>query len=299
MDKTASPGKRLRVLINAPEILILPGVYDGMSTRLVKHMGFNAAFISTGSVSESRVGSPDVGFIGYEGAVGATRQIAYITDMLIVADADTGYGNALNVFHTVRGFEQTGVAAVMIEDQESPKRGGHYAGKRVISAEEMVQKIRAACDARIDPDLVIKSRTDAIATHGLDDAIRRLNLYGEAGADLVFADAVMSKADIATLAKETVKPLCVNMGFGIQSRPTTPLMSPRELQDLGVAVVIYPRLLPACAMAGMRMGMQVLQETIKSGEVLERRDLIASVEDMLTIMGMPEIREMEQRYGIS
>ena len=167
----------------------MPGVFDGFSTRLVSQAGYIAAFITGSGVSESRLGQSDVGIMGLDENVAAARAIAACSDLLLLADADTGYGNALNVYHTVRAFERAGVAGVMLEDQVWPKRCGHMKGKEVISADEMVQKIRAAAEARSDPDFVIKSRTDVLATHGLDEAIRRLNLYAEAGADLLFADA--------------------------------------------------------------------------------------------------------------
>src|SRR5258708_29988469 len=177
--------------------------------------------------------------------------------MALLADADTGYGNAVNVWHTVRAFERAGVGGVMLEDQVWPKRCGHMKGKEVISAEEMVQKIHAASEARIDPDFVLKSRTDVLATHGVAEAIRRLNLYAEAGADLLFADAAMSADDIAMIAKNVSKPLSVNMGFGIRQRSTTPLLSAAQLQELGVSVVVYPRLVNPCPGIGMPRRLQL------------------------------------------
>ena len=291
-----SPGKRLRALINAPEILVLPGVFDGFSTRLVSKHGYKAAFVTGSGVSESRLGQSDVGIMGMEENVAAARAIAACTDMLLLADGDTGYGNALNAYHTVRAFERAGVAGLMLEDQVWPKRCGHMPGKEVISAEEMEQKIRAAAEARVDPDFVIKSRTDVLATHGLAEAIRRLNLYAEAGADLLFADAATSTSDIAALAKNVSKPLSVNMGFGIRQRSTTPLLSARQLQDMGVAVVIYPRLLTACALMGMQNGLGLLQQSLDSGKVVDRPDALVSFEVLHDIMGMHEVEELEQRF---
>ncbi|MDQ2961574.1 MAG: isocitrate lyase/PEP mutase family protein [Pseudomonadota bacterium] len=292
----ASPGKRLRALINAPDILVLPGVFDGFSTRLVAKMGYTAAFITGSGVSESRLGQPDVGLMGLEENVAAARSIAACSDLLLLADGDTGYGNALNAYHTVRAFERAGVAGLMLEDQVWPKRCGHLKGKEVIPAEEMVQKIRAAADARTDPDFVIKSRTDVLAKHGVAEAIRRLNLYAEAGADLLFADAALSAEDIGTIAKNVSKPLSVNMGFGIRQRSTTPLLSAKQLQDLGVAVVIYPRLLTACALQGMRNGLQLLEQSLDSGKIVDRPDALVSFEELHDIMGMHEIEELEQRF---
>lgn len=292
----SSPGQRLKALIDAPEILVLPGVFDGFSTRLVAKMGYPAAFITGSGVSESRLGQPDLGIMGLDENVAAARAISACTDMLLLADADTGYGNAVNVHHTVRAFEQAGVAGVMLEDQVWPKRCGHMKGKEVIPADEMVQKVRAAADARRDPHFVIKSRTDVLATHGVAEAIRRLNLYAEAGADLLFADAALSAQDIGTIARNVSKPLCVNMGFGIRQRSTTPLLSAAQLAALGVAVVIYPRLLTACALRGMQQGLALLGQSVASGEVVNRPDALVSFEELNDIMGLAAVEEMEQRY---
>lgn len=295
VPKTTS-SSRLRALINAPDILVLPGVFDGFSTRLVEKMGYTAAFITGSGVSESRLGQPDVGLMGLDENVAAARAIAACSNLMLLADADTGYGNPINVHHTVRAFERAGVAGLMLEDQVWPKRCGHLKGKEVIAAEEMVQKIRAAAEARVDPDFVIKSRTDVLATHGLAEAIRRLNLYAEAGADLLFADAAMSAEDIGTIAKNVLKPLSVNMGFGIRQRSTTPLLSAKQLQDLGVAVVIYPRLLTACALQGMKNGLELLKQSLDSGKIVDRPDALVSFEELHDIMGMHEIEELEQRF---
>src|ERR1700682_6396935 len=292
----ASPGKRLRALIEGPEILVLPGVVDGLSTRLVPKLGYTAAFITGSGVSESRLGQPDVGLMGLDENVAAARAMAACSDLLLLADGDTGYGNALNAYHTVRAFERAGVAGLMLEDQVWPKRCGHLKGKEVISAEEMVQKIRAAAEARVDPDFVIKSRTDVLATHGVAEAIRRLNLYAEAGADLLFADAAMSADDIATIAKNVHKPLSVNMGFGIRQRSTTPLLSAKQLHDLGVYVVIYQSLLTHRTLLRMKLGLELLQQSLDSGKIVDRPDALVSFEELHDIMGMAEIEDMEQRF---
>jgi 2-methylisocitrate lyase-like PEP mutase family enzyme len=291
-----SPGKRLRKLIKAPAILALPGVFDGFSTRLVEQAGYTAAFITGSGIAESRMGQPDVGIMGLEENVAGVRAIAACTGMALLADGDTGYGNAINVWHTVRAFERAGAGGVMLEDQVWPKRCGHMKGKEVISADEMVQKIHAAADARIDPDFVIKSRTDVLATHGVKEAIRRLNLYAEAGADLLFADAATSVEDIATLARNVSKPLSVNMGFGIRQRSTTPLLSAAQLQELGVAVVIYPRLLTACALRGMQRGLAFLKESLDTGNVVDRPEALVSFEELHEIMGIADVEALEQRF---
>jgi 2-methylisocitrate lyase-like PEP mutase family enzyme len=234
--------------------------------------------------------------MGMEENVAAARALAPCTDLVLLADGDTGYGNALNAYHAVHAFERAGVAGLMLEDQVWPKRCGHLKGKEVISAEEMVQKIRAAAEARKDPDFVIKSRTDVLVTHGVAEAVRRLNLYAEAGADLLFADAAMSREDIGTIARNVAKPLCVNMGFGIRQRSTTPLLSAAQLKELGVGVVIYPRLLTACALRGMQQGLALLQESLDTGKVVDRPDALVSFEELHDIMGMDEVENLEQRF---
>jgi len=288
--------RKLRDLINAPEILVLPGVFDGFSARLLKPSGFAAGFISGAGISESGLGWADQGVMGLEENLRACRAFAACCDLPLMADADTGYGNAVNVHFTTRAFEQAGLAGLMIEDQVWPKRCGHMKGKEVISAEEGAEKIRAAADARTDSDVVIMARTDALATHGIGEVIRRLNLYAENGADLLFADAVLTTEHISTVVRNVPKPVCVNMGFGIRRRSTTPLLSARQLQDLGVAVVIYPRLLTAASVQGMKNALAALGESLRTGEVVDRPDLLVSFEELNGLVGISELEQLEQRY---
>jgi len=287
---------RLRQLIEAPGLLALPGVFDGFSTRLVEHAGFEAAFITGSGVSESRLGQPDIGIMGLEENLAAVRAMTACSGLLLLADGDTGYGNAVNVYHATRAFERAGAAGVMFEDQVWPKRCGHMRGKEVIDAQEMAQKLRAAVEAREDPDFIIKSRTDVLATHGLDEAVKRLNLYAEAGADLLFADAVMTIEQIKVLTANLDKPLCVNMGFGIRQRSTTPLLSPAELQDLGVRVAIYPRLLTGCALQGMINGLDLFRRSLDGGERVDRPDACVSFEMLHDIMGIRQADTLEKRF---
>jgi len=293
-----SKGRQLRQLINAPEILVTPGVYDGYSARLVERAGFKSASITGAGTSESRLGWADRGVMGLEENVSNARRLADCTNLLLRADADTGYGNAMSVYFATRAFEKAGVAAVMFEDQVWPKRCGHMAGKSVIGAGEMVQKVRAAADARIDPDFIIIARTDAAGPIGVDEAIRRLNLYAEAGADCLYADALLSREDIARVAKGVPKPLIVNMGLGFRTRRTTPLMTPKELEALGVAVVSYPRLLTTAAVRGMMNVMEAFKtETLGKARVVERPDLQVAFEEINDLMGMVQLDELEQRYA--
>lgn len=294
----SSKGRQFKDLINRKEILIQPGVYDGYSVRLVERAGFETASISGAGVSESRMGWADRGVMTFEENLNNARRLADCSDLLLRADADTGYGNAMTVHFVVRAFEKAGMAALMIEDQVWPKRCGHMAGKSCIPAGEMVQKVKAAVDARRDNDFVIVSRTDAAGPLGVDEAIRRLNLYAEAGADVMYADALLSKEDIARVAKSVPKPLIVNMGLGMRPRKTTPLMSPQQLQDIGVAAVSYPRLLTTAALRGMMNALDVFQEeVVRNNRVVERTDLQVGFEELNDLMGMKILDEMERKYS--
>jgi 2-methylisocitrate lyase-like PEP mutase family enzyme len=295
--RTASRGRRLKELIQAPEILVAPGVFDGYSARLVEKAGFLSASITGAGTSESRLGWADRGIMGLEENLANARRIADCTGLLLRADADTGYGNAINVYFAARAFEKAGMAAVMFEDQVWPKRCGHMAGKSVVPAEEMVAKVKAACDARHDPDFVIIARTDAAGTHNVEEAIRRLNLYAEAGADCLYADALLSKEDITRVAKGVPRPLVVNMGMGMRSRRTTPLMTPKELEAAGVAVVSYPRMLTTAAIKGMANALEVFQaEVIGRNRVVDRTDLQVSFEESNELMGLGRLEELERRF---
>ena len=288
--------KRLRDLINAPEILVLPGVYDGFSARLVERGGFPAAFVTGSGVSEASLGWADLGIMGFEENLASAARLVGCCDLPLLADADTGYGNAVNVHFTVRGFEQAGLAGIMIEDQVWPKRCGHMKGKEVIPVEETVEKIRAAAEARKDPDFVIKSRTDTLATHGIAEVIRRLNLYAEAGADLLFADALLSVSDIETVVKNVSKPICVNMGFGIRQRSTTPLLSARQLQDLGVARGDLSAPADLGGDQGMKNALSALDGSARAASRWTGPDLLVSFEELNDLLGMPELQRLEQRY---
>jgi len=294
-----SKGKQLKDLLRSPELLIAPGVFDGYSVRLVQQLGFKTASVSGAGVSESKLGWPDRGIMGYRENVEACRSLAAFSDLLLQGDADTGYGNALNVYFTVRGFEDAGMAAVMIEDQAWPKRCGHMAGKSVIEASEMVLKVKAAVEARRDPNFVIKARTDAAGPLGVEEAIRRLNMYAEAGADCLFADALLTADDIERVAR-SVPPgmLTVNMGFGIRKRATTPLLTPLELQQMGVAQASYPRLLTCAAIKGMQNAMAVFMgEVLEKNKIVERPDLLVSFDEVNSMMGYEKLEELELKFA--
>jgi len=291
------PTRRLRELLAGDDILVSPGVFDGYSVRLVEKMGFKTACTTGAGLANSRMGVPDVGIMGLTDNLDACRMIARSVSIPVMADADTGYGNPVTVYHTARWFEETGVAGINIEDQVSPKRCGHMAGKDVIDMREMARKIEAACTARRDDDFVILARTDAIAVEGLEGAIRRAKLYAKAGADMIFADAIGGEDQIRALVEACPVPVSVNMGFGIRSRPTTPLLPIRRLAELGVRRVTLPRMLPAAALMAMENAMRLLQQSLESGEAMDRPDLLYGIDDIWELMGQPEIKRMETHYN--
>jgi 2-methylisocitrate lyase-like PEP mutase family enzyme len=289
--------RTFRTLVEAKDILVLPGVFNGYSVRLVERYGYKAAAISGAGLSEGLLGFADRGILTFDQNLQASRALAACTSIPLLADADTGYGNALNVHFVTRAFEQAGVAAISIEDQISPKRCGHLAGKAVIPAREMADKIKAAVDARHDGDFMIRARTDAAATNGINEVIDRLNLYAEAGADIVFADALLSVEDIATVAKNVRKPLAVNMGFGLMERGTTPLITPKQLEALGVATVSYARMLTSAALRGMINALEAFAPTIAADKPVQRPELLVPFEELNELMGLKELEALEARWA--
>jgi len=289
--------RKLRVLMDTPGIKVFPGIFNGFSARLVEQAGFKGAAISGAGVSESLLGWADRGILTFDENLRVCSALADCTSIPLIADADTGYGNAVNVHFTVRAFEKAGLAAISIEDQVWPKRCGHMSGKAVIAAAEMADKVKAAVDARRDRNFLIRARTDAAAIDGLSEAIDRLNLYAEAGADILFADALLSAEDIGKVAGSVKKPLSVNMGFGLLQRGTTPLLSPKQLEALGVSAVTYPRLLTAAALKGMKNALAAFSETMAADRITERPDLLASFDDINALMGLSELQELEKRFS--
>ncbi|MGE8634383.1 MAG: isocitrate lyase/PEP mutase family protein, partial [Achromobacter piechaudii] len=219
-----NPRNQFRQLLKNEPFLVSPGVYDGYSIRLVEAAGFKTACTSGAAVSNALLGIADIGVMGLSENVTHCRHLARSVSIPLTADADTGYGNPVNVYHTVQMFEEAGVAGINLEDQVSPKRCGHMPGKDVISEAEMVKKIEAACLARRDDDFVIIARTDSLAIEGIEGAVKRARAYARAGADMLFPDAVRTEDDIKRLVDAAGIPISINMGFGIRNRPTTPLI---------------------------------------------------------------------------
>ena len=288
--------QKMRALLASGNIIVSPGVFDGYSVRLIERMGFAAASVSGAGIANSRLSVPDIGILSLNENVEACTALAGSVEIPIMADADTGYGNPVTVFHTVRYFEAAGVVGINIEDQVSPKRCGHMRGKELIDPREAAKKIEAAVKAKRDDGFIINARTDAIAVEGIDAAIRRAKLYIEAGADMIYPDAIRSEAEIRQFVDAVEAPVSINMGFGVRSRPTTPLLSPKRLQEIGVARVTFARMLPAAAIMGMTRALELLHDSAETGTVHDRPDLLSSMDDITALMGYDFIDALEQQF---
>lgn len=287
--------KKFRAILDSGDFIVSPGVYDGYSIRLVEAAGFKTACTSGAAISNALLGIADIGVMGLTENVNHCRNLARSVSIPLTADADNGYGNPVNVFHTVKMFEEAGVAGVNIEDQVSPKRCGHMPGKDVVEAAEMVKKIEAACMARKDDSFVVIARTDALAIEGIEGAVRRARAYAAAGADMLFPDAVRTEDDIKRIVDAAGIPVSINMGFGIRRRPTTPLIPLGRLRALGVRRVSLPRMLPAAAIHAMQQALAIMREVMETDEPVNREDLLASIEDIMKLMGYDEMRALERQ----
>lgn len=288
--KGVTKANALRGLLEQPGPVVAPGVYDALSARTVEQAGFAAAFVSGAAVGASLLGLPDLGLMTMTESLAQTARIAAAVDIPVIADCDTGYGNPLNVHRTVEEFERSGVAALFIEDQTTPKRCGHFDGKELITIEEMVQKVRAAVDARRDPDLVLIIRTDAIAEEGLDGAVARALAYVKAGADMIFVEAPRNRAELASLPTRIPAPLMVNLVEG----GVTPLLTVDELSSLGYRLISYSGTLQKAAMKTFE---SVLAELSASGSLEGLYpSRVASLARRSELLGVAAWRELEGRY---
>jgi 2-methylisocitrate lyase-like PEP mutase family enzyme len=290
-----SPTSRLRTLLNSGEFIVSPGIYDGYSAKLVEAAGFKTAATSGAAIANALLGLEDVGLMGLTENVAHCRNLARAVSIPVTADADNGYGNPVNVHHTVRMFEEAGVAGVNIEDQVSPKRCGHMPGKEVVPLDEMVKKIEAACLARRDEAFVIVARTDALAVEGMEKTLERVRAYVAAGADMIFPDAARSEDQIGRVVEASRAPVTINMGFGIRSRPTTPLIPIPRLKALGVRRISLPRMLPAAAIRGMQNALTAMRHVIETGVPVDRPDLAVGIDEIWAMMGFAEIQALERR----
>jgi 2-methylisocitrate lyase-like PEP mutase family enzyme len=283
---------RFRALVARPGCVMAPGVADALAARLVALEGYDVVYMTGFGTSLTRLGAPDVGLLTATEMVDNAARIVDASGLPVIADADTGYGNPINTRRTIRDYERAGVAGVHIEDQVWPKRCGHLAGKRVIPAGEMVAKIKAACDARVDPDFTIIARCDAIAVEGLEAALERGERYHEAGADMLFIEAPVGREAVEHVASHFKGvPLLYNMA----ASGKTPDLTADELGRLGFKLAIYPNWIILAAIPAMR---SVLRELKAKGGVAEMRSKVATFKEFTEIAGLPEIEELEARYGV-
>lgn len=289
---TERPTARLRALLSRPGCLVAPGVADALAARLVALEGFEAVYMTGFGTSLTRLGAPDVGLLTATEMIDNASRIADASGLPVIADADTGYGNPINVRRTIRDYEKAGIAAVHIEDQVWPKRCGHLAGKRVIPTEEMVAKIKAACDVRSDRDFMIITRTDAIAVEGFDAALERGERYREAGADMLFIEAPVGREAVERVASHFKGvPLLYNMA----ASGKTPDLPADELARLGFKLAIYPNWIILAAIPAMR---GLLRELKAKGSIADVRAKVATFKEFTEIAGLPEVQQLEERYGV-
>ncbi len=279
----------LRRMLNEPGIIVAPGAYDGISARLIERHGFKAVYMTGAGTAASALGQADLGLTTLTEMATQAAHIAGCISLPLIADADTGYGNPLNVIRTVREYERAGVAALHLEDQVFPKKCGHIAGKAVIPMKEFAEKIRAAAENRTDPDFIIIARTDARAVNGIDDAIERGLRYREAGADVIFVEAPTSREEIERVAREIKAPLLSNQVPGGK----TPGLTVTELEQLGYKMVIFPVVSLMSATLAIESALTKLKEhgtDWHEGPVLSPMDIFQRV-------GIDWWLEAEKKYG--
>lgn len=282
--------KRLQELLQKPDILVLPGVYDALTAKIAAEVGFEALVMGGYSIAASRLGQPDVGYLSMTEMTQALKGIVDATELPVFADGDTGYGNALSVRRTMQEYERAGAAAVLFEDQVWPKRCGHMAGKQVIEAAEHARKLRAAADARTDSDFLLIARTDARAVNGLDDAIERGKLYLANGAEALFIEAPQNIGELETIARafpDTV--LIANMIEGGR----TPNLTAKDLENIGFKIVFWPCSALYVITQAFKDAMTVLHET---GTTKGYEDKMMHFSDFNRFIGLESYMELEKRY---
>jgi len=278
---------RFRELVEAPEILVLPGIHDALSARIAAEAGFTAVTCGGYAATASLLGAPDIAQLSMTEMADMYARLCDAIALPVLADADTGYGNAVNVARTVRSFERAGVAALFIEDQVAPKRCGHMDGKRVIPVVDMVAKLKAALDARTDADLVIMARTDARAIEGLEAAIERAQIYREAGADVIFVEAPLTIDEMSRICSEVPAPCMANNVEGGK----TPTLSATALEDIGYALVAFPVAATYAITQTLRRLYAALRDTGETQSLLSEMISFAGFHDLV---GLPQLREMER-----
>ncbi|MGE8317687.1 MAG: isocitrate lyase/PEP mutase family protein [Comamonas sp.] len=281
--------QQLRKLVEARRGVLVPGAFNALSAKVIEDLGFEAIYVTGAGVTNMWFGMPDQGFMGLAEIADHTARIRDTVNVPLLVDADTGFGNALNVYHTVRTLERAGADCIQLEDQVAPKRCGHFSGKEVISTDEAVSKIKAAVDARRDADFLVMARTDAAATHGFEAAVERAQRFAEAGADILFVEAVTSADEIRALPQRLAKPQLMNMVLGGK----TPIFNADQLAELGYGIVLYANAALQGAVAGMQKALTVLRD---EKEVQEASGLVAPFAERQRLVGKPAWDALEKRY---
>ena len=281
---------RLKEILEMRGAAVLPGAANSLTARIISDLGFDAVYVTGAGIANMYLGVPDLGLVSLKELVDHVGAMRNVVDMPLLVDADTGFGNAINVVRTVQQLENAGASGIQLEDQTFPKRCGHFEGKEVVENDEMIQKIKAAVDHRRDSDFVIVARTDARATHGLDAAIMRAQGYIEAGADATFVEAPLDRDEVARIARELPAPQIANMVFGGR----TPPVDQKDLATMGFAGVLYANAALQAAIHGIR---EVLGELRRSGNLDAVEDRIASFKERQRLVGMDVFGMLEQRYA--
>ncbi len=281
---------KFRRLLEQPGIIMAPGAYDCLTAKLIEAAGFPAVYMTGAGTSVARLGYPDLALATMTEMLDNASQIASIVDIPVIADADTGYGGVLNVRRTVRQYERSGVAALHLEDQDFPKRCGHLDDKRVISVEDMVQKINAAVDARTDDDFTIIVRTDALAVTGWDDSMRRCEEYIKAGADALFVEALRTPEEVERAARELSVPLLYNY----VETGKSPLLSAQDLERFGFKIVIFPASALLTAMQAVQQTLATLKQQGTTAHLVEN---MSSLQDCFEAVGLSEMLADDARFA--
>lgn len=285
----SSRRQAFRQRIAAKQALLVPGAFNAMSARVIEDLGFQAVYLTGAGVTNMSFGLPDLGFVGLSDMAEHTARVRDAVTLPLIVDADTGFGNALNVHHAVLTLERAGADAIQLEDQVMPKKCGHFSGKQVVSAGEMVGKIHAATDAREDANFQIIARTDAAAVHGIEDAIERGYRFAEAGADILFLEAIEDVADIERLPNLFNAPLLINIVIGGK----TPVQNRDALEQLGYGLVLYANAALQGAVRGMQTALDLLQA---NGQMDEDPAIVAPFGERQRLVGKPKYDELDARY---
>ena len=284
-----NPRQTLKALLRRNKLLVAPGCFDGLSARLVQEAGFEAAYLSGGAVARS-MGIPDIGLVTMSESIDRAVQAVSAINIPIIADADTGYGNAVNLVRSVREFERAGVAAIHIEDQITPKRCGHLDGKEVISLSEMAKKLEAALATRTDPDFCIIARTDARGVNGFDDAVKRANAFAKLGVDAIFFEAPQSEVELAEIPQRVPNiPLLVNVFKGGK----TPMLPMERLEQMGYRIAIYPSETQRAAIHAMRTALSTLK---REGTTESIDAVLTTFKDRDKVVGLDDWNKIERDY---